>query len=64
MRTLELTSNWRFYRIPFSELRQNGWGAVAPRLATDELYALFFGGTPNQPLDIMLDNISFYRRPR
>ena len=62
MRVLELTSQWRYYRIPFEELRQNGWGAVAPRLATEEIYSLFFGATPNQPVDILLDDIAFYRR--
>lgn len=57
---LTFTTNWEFYKVPFSEMRQLGHGKVAPDfdLTTISDVAVV---TAKGWVDIYLDDMSFYR---
>jgi len=59
--TVELTLDWHFYILPFSELRQGGYGKRAPYFnlkAIDTVAFTFIVGWA----DVYIDNVSLYRR--
>ncbi len=58
-----LTPYWKFYKIRFSELRQQGFGKVSPGMDLRSVHAVAFIGTHGW-IDFFLDNVSFYREPR
>lgn len=54
--------DWQLFALPFSELRQAGWGRSSPALdvaALRSLTLLF----PEGVWDIWIDDIAYYRRP-
>lgn len=59
-RTVTLTTDWRFYKVPFSELRQQGYGKVSPYMDLTTISNVSFV-VPQGWADFYLDNITFYR---
>jgi len=59
-RFLTLTGDWKFFRIPFDELRQNGYGRSAPYLDLGLIrqISLEYG---QGEYDLWIDDVSFYR---
>lgn len=58
---LNLTVDWQFFRVPFSELKQNGYGHQAPFLdigAVRQISIEYAQGS----WDFWVDDLSFYRR--
>ena len=54
-----VSTTWQFFKLPFSEMRQSGWGAKVPRLDTQTLYSVTFL-FPTGTWDIWIDDVSFY----
>jgi hypothetical protein len=60
---VELTLDWHFYILPFSELRQGGYGKRAPYFnlkAIDTVAFTFIVGWA----DVYIDNVSLYRHKK
>jgi hypothetical protein len=55
-----LETTWRFYKIPFSELKQRGYGVKSDKLHTDEILAISFGFDVGD-WDFWLDQVSYYK---
>jgi hypothetical protein len=56
-----MIDNWRYFRIPFSELRQEGWGRQAPTFDVFGILSIeltFKVGS----WEFWIDDISFYRK--
>jgi hypothetical protein len=59
-KAIGLTGHWTFYTIPFSDMRQKGYGAPEPAL--DLAHILGFKLSLGEGTwDVWLDNIAFYR---
>ena len=57
---LQLTGEWKFYTVPFSTMRQGGYGKIAPEFDLHSVYSLILQwGAGN--VDFYIDNVSFYR---
>ncbi|HEY4102318.1 MAG TPA: hypothetical protein VGM44_00440, partial [Polyangiaceae bacterium] len=57
---VQLSEDWQFYTIPFTEMRQGGYGKVAPFRDLTSAYSITLQwGAGN--VDFFFDNISFYR---
>jgi hypothetical protein len=57
---VQLTGDWKLYTVPFSEMRQGGYGKRAPEFDLKSAYSITLGwGSGN--VDFYLDNISLYR---
>jgi hypothetical protein len=59
-RALTLTTDWKYYTVPFSELRQGGFGKVAPYFNTKAIDTIAFTIIVGWA-DFYIDNVSFYR---
>jgi hypothetical protein len=57
---LELSEDWQFYTVPFSDMRQGGYGKVAPEFDLTSVYSVTLGWGPGN-MDIYLDNVSLYK---
>jgi hypothetical protein len=58
---VQLSEDWKFYTIPFTELRQGGYGKVSPEgLDLKSAYSITLGWGPGN-VDFFIDNVSFYR---
>lgn len=57
---VNVTNNWEFYRIPWSEFAQDDTLAVAPDFAVDAIFSIGIGFSQG-PVDFYIDDISFYR---
>jgi hypothetical protein len=55
----QLSNSWTSYVVPFTGLKQTGWGTPAVFNATQMLYLQFSFG-PNSTFELYLDNVSFY----
>lgn len=60
---VNLTLDWKFYKIPFSELRQQGHGKPSPEMDLTTISNLLFV-TSHGWADFYLDNVSFYRETK
>jgi hypothetical protein len=60
-KTLVLTTEWKQYVIPFAEMKQRGYGDVAPSFDTTHVLALDFGFQGPARFDLWIDDVSFYR---
>lgn len=58
--TVLLTTDWQFYTIPFSELRQLNFAKTEPYLDLKSIAMLSFIFTVGW-VDVYLDNVTFYR---
>jgi hypothetical protein len=59
-KTVLLTTDWQFYTIPFSELRQLNFAKSEPYLDLKSIAMLSFIFTVGW-VDVYLDNVTFYR---
>ncbi len=60
---VRLSLDWQFFKVPFSTLRQQGFGKASARLHTDQISMLRFtwdGGW----VDFYVDDVRFYREVR
>lgn len=58
---IQLTEDWAYYTIPFTEMRQGGYGKVAEGgLDLKSVYSITLGWGPGN-VDFFIDNVSFYR---
>lgn len=55
-----LTTDWQFYTIPFSELRQEGYGKMFGYLDLSKITLVRFTWTQGW-VDVWLDDVKFYR---
>jgi hypothetical protein len=60
MTTVDLTTNWQFYKVPFSVLRQQGFAKKSPGLDLHSVSVVRFSWDVGW-IDYWLDQVSFYR---
>ncbi|HSC87706.1 MAG TPA: hypothetical protein VLC09_10570 [Polyangiaceae bacterium] len=58
-----ITPYWKFYMIPFTELRQQGFGKVSPHMDLTTISAVAFIAHQGW-VDFYIDNVGFYRTKR
>ncbi len=63
MKMVSLDTDWHFYKIPFTDLRQQGFGKKSEQLDLHAVSVVRFTWT-NGFIDYWLDDVSFYRNPR
>jgi serine/threonine-protein kinase len=56
-----LTATWQAYPVSFAELRQEGWGVVAPTptINVKKLMEVQFVVAQGQPFDVWIDDVTF-----
>jgi hypothetical protein len=59
---LDITQGWKCYFLAFDEMRQAGWGRVANSFRLDQVRSINLLTSAFQPVNVMVDEISFYRR--
>ncbi len=59
---VEITSQWKFYMLPFSAMRQAGWGRVAEKFNTNQIRSISFSTGAFQAINIVVDEVAFYRK--
>jgi hypothetical protein len=59
--SVELTPDWKFHAIPFTQFRQAQFGKRAPYLDLKSLDTIAFGAVMGWS-DMYFDNVTFYRR--
>ncbi|HEX3776535.1 MAG TPA: hypothetical protein VHV51_18815, partial [Polyangiaceae bacterium] len=57
---IQLSEDWQFYTIPFTEMRQGGYGKVAAERDLTSAYSITLQWGPGN-VDFFFDDISFYR---
>jgi hypothetical protein len=55
-----LDTQFRHYRIPFTQLTQRGFGLRAPALVTSAVYTVQFNFEPGAVFDFWVDDVAFY----
>jgi hypothetical protein len=55
-----LSTDWKLYKLPFSEFRQVGFGKIAPAFDLHTVSLIGFLFTVGY-IDVYIDNVSFYR---
>jgi hypothetical protein len=63
MTVIQLSSDWKFYALPWSSFGQVGFGKKAPRLDLKSLDTLAFGASMGWA-DAYFDNVTLYRRKK
>jgi hypothetical protein len=61
--TIQLSPDWKFYAIPFTELGQVGFGKRAPYMDLKSIDTIAFGSTMGWA-DLYIDNVTFYRHKK
>jgi hypothetical protein len=61
--SIELTPDWKFHAIPFSQFAQAAFGKRAPYMDLKSLATIAFGA-PMGYADFFIDNVTFYRRAK
>jgi hypothetical protein len=61
--SVQLTLDWKFYALPWSQFGQVGFGKKAPYMDLKSLDTLAFGATMGWT-DVYFDNITLYRRKK
>jgi hypothetical protein len=61
--TVQLSTDWKFYGVPFSDLQQSGFGKPAPYLDLHSIDVVAFGSAIGW-VDLYVDNITFYRHKK
>jgi hypothetical protein len=56
-----LTNDWQFYKVPFTELRQEGYGKEFQYLDLSKITLVRFTWMQGW-LDVWLDDVRFYRQ--
>jgi hypothetical protein len=63
MTMVDLSTDWRFYRVPFTDLRQQGWAKKSEQLDLHSVSVVRFTWGAGW-IDYWLDELSFYRNSR
>lgn len=58
-----LSTDWQFFKVPFSELRQEGWAKRFPRLELSAVTMVRFTWSVGW-VDYWIDDVRFYRRKK
>jgi hypothetical protein len=61
--TLQLSTDWKFYEVPFSEFLQGGFGKRAPYMDLKSIDTIAFAFNMGWA-DGYFDNVTFYRRKK
>jgi hypothetical protein len=56
------THDWHFFRLPFSEMRQSGWGRTAEYFDTQGILSIVFSYEVGS-WNIWIDDVALYKRP-
>jgi hypothetical protein len=62
-KTVQLSPDWKFYALPFSEFGQVGFGKRAPYMDLKSIDTIAFGSAMGWA-DVYIDNVSFYRHKK
>lgn len=57
---VDLTLDWQYFKVPFSQMLQGGFGKPAPYFNTKAIDTIAFGFIDGWA-DVYVDNVSFYR---
>jgi hypothetical protein len=57
---VQLSTEWKLYTVPFSEMRQGGYGKRSPEFDLHSAYSITLAWGPGN-LDFFIDNVSLYR---
>jgi hypothetical protein len=60
--TIQLSTEWQFYTVPFSDMRQGGYGKISPEFDLHSAYSITLAWYTGN-LDFFIDNVSLYRTP-
>jgi len=60
MVTVDLTTDWQFFKVPFTNLRQQGWAKRQPKLDLTSVSVVRFSWDTGW-IDYWIDQVSFYR---
>ncbi len=58
-----IATDWRFFKIPFTRMRQRAYGRPSPLPAPDPLILGVEIGLDGENWDIWVDDLAFYREP-
>ncbi len=61
--TVQLTPDWTFHAVPFSEFSQVGFGKRAPYMDLKSIDTIALGSTMGWA-DVYIDNVTFYRHKK
>jgi hypothetical protein len=59
---IDITGDWKFYFLRFSDMRQAGWGRVADKFRMDQVRSINFLASAYQSANVMIDEVAFYRQ--
>ena len=62
-KSINLRTDWQFYRIPFTDMIQQGWAKEFHEMRLDAITVIRFTYDKGW-VDIYLDDVSFYRKKR
>jgi hypothetical protein len=57
---LRLTTDWKYYAVPFSSMRQGGYGKRSPMLDKSAIYSITLGWSAGT-VDLYIDDVTLYR---
>jgi hypothetical protein len=63
MKMVDLDTDWHFYKIAFTDLRQQGFGKKSEQLDLHSVSVVRFTWTAGW-IDYFIDDVGFYRNPR
>ncbi|WP_437564164.1 hypothetical protein [Sorangium sp. So ce542] len=55
-----LTPCWKYYEVPFADLKQTGWGEKFDAVDVTQLWAIQFRFSSGQRFNIWVDDVAFY----
>lgn len=57
---LSVTTDWKYYAVPFSSMRQGGYGKKSPMLDKSAIYSITIGWSAGT-VDLYIDDVTLYR---
>jgi hypothetical protein len=63
MKMVSLDTDWQFYKVPFTDLRQQGFAKKSEHLDLTAVSVVRFTWVAGF-VDYWIDEVSFYRNPR
>jgi hypothetical protein len=63
MTSVQLSPDWKFYALPWSQFGQVGFGKKAPYMDLKSIDTIAFGATMGWA-DVYFDNVTLYRRKK
>ncbi|AGP34002.1 hypothetical protein BE04_46170 [Sorangium cellulosum] len=57
---VNLTPCWKYYEVPFADLKQTGWGEQFDAVDVTQLWAIQFRFNSGQKFNIWVDDVAFY----